>query len=114
MKNVFVLSLCSLLAGSALSAGELKFQSGFEDGLQNWELPPGRAQVSVSDIAASGKKAAEVRFDPAGKPEKQHRGVLWSKKIPLSRGIYRVTGKIQLAEGYGATVGIEFYNARNR
>ena len=69
MKNVFVLSLCSLLAGSALSAGELKFQSGFEDGLQNWELPPGRAQVSVSDIAASGKKAAEVRVDPAGKPE---------------------------------------------
>ena len=114
MKNVFVLSLCSLLAGSALSAGELKFQSEFEDGLQNWELPPGRTQVSVSDIAASGKKAAEVRFDPAGKPEKQHRGVLWSKKIPLSRGIYRVTGKIQLAEGYGATVGIEFYNARNR
>lgn len=114
MKRGFICILCLLSSGSMLAAGKVKFQNGFEDGLTSWELPPGRATVSVTDTAASGKKAAEVRFDPVGKPEKQHRGVLWSKKIPVSCGIYRVTGKIQLAEGYGATVGIEFYDAKNR
>lgn len=114
MKKSVVLPLFLAALGSAAFAAEVKFQSGFEKGLEDWELPKSRAEVGVSATAASGKQAAEIRFDPAGKPEKRHSGVLWSKKIPVTRGIYRVTGKIQLAEGYGATVGIEFYNAQHR
>ena len=106
MKKSVVLPLFLAALGSAAFAAEVKFQSGFEKGLEGWELPKSRAEVGVSATAASGKQAAEIRFDPAGKPEKRHSGVLWSKKIPVTRGIYRVTGKIQLAEGYGATVGI--------
>ncbi|MBS1368629.1 MAG: hypothetical protein HPZ91_01620 [Lentisphaeria bacterium] len=114
MKKSMILPLFLAVLGGFASAAEIKFESGFEDGLVKWDIPESRAQVSLTGTAASGKQAAEIRFDPAGKPERRHCGVLWSKKIPATRGIYRVTGKIQLAEGYGATVGIEFYDRQNR
>ncbi len=112
MKKQIILPL--LLATWGCFAAEVKFQSGFEDGLAGWDIPKSAAHVTVSEVAFEGVKAAEIRFDPAGNPEKRHGGVLWSKKIPVTRGIYRVTARIQLAEGYGSTIGIEFYDARNR
>lgn len=112
MKKIPILALS--LAALAASAAEVKFQSGFEDGLAEWSVPQSRAGIAVAATAASGKQAAEIRFDPAGTPERRHGGVLSSKKIPLGKGLYRVTAKIQLPEGYGATVGIEFYDAKGR
>lgn len=112
MKKIPILALS--LAALAVTAAEVKFQSGFEDGLADWSVPQSRAGVAVAATAASGKQAAEIRFDPAGTPERRHGGVLSSKKIPLGKGLYRVTANIQLPEGYGATVGIEFYDAKGR
>ena len=86
MKKSVVLPLFLAVLGNVAFAAEVKFQSGFEKGLEGWELPKSRAEVGVSATAASGKQAAEIRFDPAGKPEKRHSGVLWSKKIPVTRG----------------------------
>ncbi len=113
MKKVLFTALF-LAALTGVTAAEVKFQSGFENGLADWSVPQSRAEVGVTGTAADGKQAVEVSFDPAGTPERRHGGVLSSKKIPLGKGIYRVTAKIQFPEGYGATVGIEFYDAKNR
>ena len=113
-KNRILMLSAAILLCHTVQSAEIKFHDGFENGMSEWNNPESRAVITISNIAASGRKAAEIRFDPAENPTRRHHGVLRSKKIPVTRGIYRVTGKIQLAEGYGATVGIEFFNAQNR
>ncbi len=108
-KYCCLLFFLPLLAG----AGEIKFESGFENGLSDWVVFKTRAEIAVANEAAAGKQALEVRFDPGSTPGTRHGGVIGSKEFKVSKGIYRVTGKIRLAEGYGATVGIEFYNDAN-
>ena len=82
MKKSVVLPLFLAALGSAAFAAEVKFQSGFEKGLEGWELPKSRAEVGVSATAASGKQAAEIRFDPAGKPESGTAAYCGRKKSP--------------------------------
>lgn len=114
MSKIEITLLAAAFLCTAAWGNEIRFEDGFESGLKEWHIPGSRAAVTITGAAATGGKAAEIRFDPKGNPEKRHCGVLRSRKIPVSRGLYRVTGKIQLAEGYGATVGIEFYDAKNR
>ena len=114
MSKIEITLLAAAFLCTAAWGNEIRFEDGFESGLKEWHIPGSRAAVTITGAAATGGKAAEIRFDPKRNPEKRHCGVLRSRKIPVSRGLYRVTGKIQLAEGYGATVGIEFYDAKNR
>ena len=114
MSKIEITLLAAAFLCTAAWGNEIRFEDGFESGLKEWHIPGSRAAVTITGAAATGGKAAEIRFDPKGNPEKRHCGVLRSRKIPVSRGLYRVTGKIQLAKGYGATVGIEFYDAKNR
>ncbi len=114
MSKIEITLLAAAFLCTAAWGNEIRFEDGFESGLKEWHIPGSRAAVTITGAAATGGKAAEIRFDPKGNPEKRHCGVLRSRKIPVSRGLYRVIGKIQLAEGYGATVGIEFYDAKNR
>lgn len=114
MSKIEITLLAAAFLCTAAWGNEIRFEDGFESGLKEWHIPGSRAAVTITGTAATGGKAAEIRFDPKRNPEKRHCGVLRSRKIPVSRGLYRVTGKIQLAEGYGATVGIEFYDAKNR
>lgn len=114
MSKIEISLLAAAFLCTAAWGNEIRFEDGFESGLKEWHIPGSRAAVTITGAAATGGKAAEIRFDPKRNPEKRHCGVLRSRKIPVSRGLYRVTGKIQLAEGYGATVGIEFYDAKNR
>lgn len=114
MSKIEITLLAAAFLCTAAWGNEIRFEDGFESGLKEWHIPGSRAAVTITGAAATGGKAAEIRFDPKRNPEKRHCGVLRSRKIPVSRGLYRVTGKIQLAKGYGATVGIEFYDAKNR
>ncbi len=114
MSKIEITLLAAAFLCTAAWGNEIRFEDGFESGLKEWHIPGSRAAVTITGTAATGGKAAEIRFNPKRNPEKRHCGVLRSRKIPVSRGLYRVTGKIQLAEGYGATVGIEFYDAKNR
>lgn len=114
MSKIEITLLAAAFLCTAAWGNEIRFEDGFESGLKEWHIPGSRAAVTITGAAATGGKAAEIRFDPKGNPEKRHCGVLRSRKIPVSRGLYRVTGKIQLAKGYGATVGIEFYDAKSR
>ncbi|UKI34387.1 MAG: hypothetical protein L6W00_14055 [Lentisphaeria bacterium] len=106
MSKIEITLLAAAFLCTAAWGNEIRFEDGFESGLKEWHIPGSRAAVTITGTAATGRKAAEIRFDPKRNPEKRHCGVLRSRKIPVSRGLYRVTGKIQLAEGYGATVGI--------
>ena len=114
MSKIEITLLAAAFLCTAAWGNEIRFEDGFESGLKEWHIPGSRAAVTITGTAATGGTAAEIRFDPKRNPEKRHCGVLRSRKIPVSRGLYRVIGKIQLAEGYGATVGIEFYDAKNR
>ncbi len=112
MKNL--ISLLFSLILSAYCADAVIFSSGFEDGLAQWQVPETPAKIKITDQAYEGNHALSINFDPGSSPQARHAGVLFSKPIPLKQGVYRLTGKIMFPEGYGTTIGIDFYNSAGK
>ncbi len=97
-----------------LAGGAEVFRSDFESGLNQWENPESAATAALTTVAASGKQALEARFDPYNPTGKKGNNAVRSIRIPVKKGVYRLTAKVQLAENFGSTLGIEFYNDKNR
>ncbi len=109
--------LPALLLGALpfLAGAEELFRSDFESGFNNqWEFPESAASAVLTPTAAGGKQALEARFDPANTGGRKGNNPFRSVRIPLKKGVYKLTAKVQIAENFGSTLGIEFYNSKNQ
>ncbi len=113
-KKAWLLAGAVGLLTSAGTAGTEIFRCDFETGTGQWDNPESAATVALASTAASGRKSLEARFDPGRAAGRRGNNVIRSVKIPAKKGVYRLGAKVQLAENFGSTLGIEFFNDKNQ
>ncbi len=106
----FLLLFLSLIE----TCGKEIFYCDFEAGLQQWQKTYSATTGYLTNSAANGRQAFEAKFSPGHPRGRKGNTALQSVKIPLGKGVYRLTAKVQFTENFGSSLGIEFYDQQNR
>lgn len=99
------LTAALLLSAPLARCSETVFRDGFEDGLKPWRIAYGKEMVSLSPTAAAGRQSLQL----TDTSEKDGTAVE-SPFLPAKKGIYRLTGKLMILDGYGPGINVEFFD----
>ena len=101
------LVLCCMIQ-HASAAEEIVLQRDFSKGLGDWKVSYGQRMVSVVDDGG-GRKLLQIEDDS----ERDGAGIE-SPSIPARRGMYHLSGKMRILDGFGPGIGIEVLDERNK
>ena len=101
-------AILPLLAAGGLQAAEIVFQEGFEEGIEGWYIR-NSSGAKLSDDAFSGRKSLEID-DPSYQLQIEASG----KKFSLRPGLYRISGRICIEEGFGPLILLDVFDGQRK
>ena len=86
------------------------YSNSFEDNLNVWKIGSGKELFSISDKeAVDGKKSLHI----LDKGDNEGCG-METDFIPAGKGVYKLSAKVRIYDGYGPFMGVNFYDSSKK